>query len=382
MTARWPFETGDEWPAQDAAVAPDQVDPSHYLLERYIERPRPAALSLYYRVKPAIPRPVQLAVRRAYARVQARRPFPRWPVEPLLVEAQREEIRRRLSGRDGTLPFVNFWPDRARFGFMFTHDVEGPSGVQAIPRLLEIEQRHGIVSSWNFVAEEYNVDPILFAELRSVGCEVALHGIKHDGRLFENRERFEAALPKIRHYMEQWGAVGFRSPATLRRAEWMHELATVGCMYDSSFWDTNPFEPQPGGCCSIFPYRIGDLVELPITLLQDHTMLEILRDEDIARWRDKTRWIMHEHGLVNLLVHPDYMDSERRLRLYSEFLDFLRSQPNGWHALAADVASWWKLREEVSPAEAGSNPRRVGSSDVLPTLAHAVVRDGVVTYEH
>lgn len=199
MSARWPFETGLESPAHGVVRAPAQVDPSHYLLERYVERPRPTGLSLYYRAKPAIPRRVQLAVRRAYAPVQARRSFPRWPIEPVLVEAQRAEIRRRLSNRDGALPFVNFWPNRARFGFIITHDVEGTIGLHAIPKLLEIEQRHGIVSSWNFVAEDYKIDPSVFAELRAAGCEIALHGIKHDGRLFENRETFEAALPKIRH---------------------------------------------------------------------------------------------------------------------------------------------------------------------------------------
>ena len=61
-----------------------------------------------------------------------------------------------------------------------------------------------------------------------------------------------------------------------RNADWMPEL---GCLYDSSFPDTYPFEPQAGGCCSIFPFFLGDLVELPITLVQDHTMWEILRHD-------------------------------------------------------------------------------------------------------
>ena len=110
--------------------------------------------------------------------------------------------------------------------------------------------------------------------IRAKGCEIGLHGIKHDCKLFESRASFEAELPKIHRYLREWQAVGFRSPATHRNADWMPEL---GCLYDSSFPDTDPFEPQGGGCCSIFPFFLGDLVELPITLVQDHTMLEILR---------------------------------------------------------------------------------------------------------
>ena len=117
-------------------------------------------------------------------------------------------------------------------------------------------------------------------KLRASGCEVGLHGIKHDGKLFESRAQFESNLPKIHFYLEKWDVLGFRSPATRRDSRWMHEL---DCLYDSSFPDTDPFEPQAGGCCSIFPFMFGDVVELPITLLQDHTLLEILRRRDVGR---------------------------------------------------------------------------------------------------
>jgi hypothetical protein len=39
--------------------------------------------------------------------------------------------------------------------------------------------------------------------------------------------------------------------------------------YDSSYPDTDPYEPPPGGCCTWLPYFNEELIELPITLAQD-----------------------------------------------------------------------------------------------------------------
>src|SRR5207253_2090743 len=135
-------------------------------------------------------------------------------------------------------------------------------------------------------------------------CEIGLHGIDHKCKLFATRQRFEADLPKIHRYMEEWGAVGFRSPALHRNADWMPELR---CDYDSSFPDTDPYEPQPGGCCSLLPFFVGDVVELPITLPQDHTLFVILGARDARTWLDKVAWIRERGGLAVVLTHPDYV---------------------------------------------------------------------------
>jgi hypothetical protein len=321
------------------------------LYERYASRPRSShALTAYYRLKPLVPRRLQIAVRRAYARRlrashEAGERFPRWPIEPVLVERREAALRaqrRRADGDPG--PLVALWPGGRRFAYVLTHDVEGPRGLATAARLLEVEARHGMVSSWNLVADDYAIDPAVVDTIRAAGCEIGVHGLKHDGRLFESRTSFENQLPRIHEVLAAWGAEGFRSPATHRNADWMPEL---GCSYDSSFPDTDPFEPQPGGCCSILPYFLGDLVELPITLVQDHTLWEILREPDISLWRDKATWIASKGGLVTVLVHPDYVVSEARLRQYDELLGFLGALEGGWHALSRDVARWWRRREAL-----------------------------------
>jgi peptidoglycan/xylan/chitin deacetylase (PgdA/CDA1 family) len=336
----------------EATPVAHDPESARYLHERYSgSGGRSALLNAYYRLKPLLPRRAQLALRRAYAPRQAARPFPAWPFERVLLDRRDELIRERLreSGR-GRLPVVGFWPGGRSFASIISHDVEGPAGIENIPRLLEIERRHGLVSSWNFCGEWYPIPDGVFEAIEDAGCEVGLHGVLHDGRLFEDRATFEANLPKIHRYLREWGASGFRSPATHRHTDWMPEL---GCLYDTSFPDSDPFEPQPGGCCSIFPFFIGDLVELPITLVQDHTLFEILRERSVRRWIEKSDWIIENHGLVNLLVHPDYLLTQERLDLYDEFLGYLASRPGGWHALPRDVARWWKERASLDPDNAG-----------------------------
>lgn len=326
------------------AEEPDtrMFDATSFLDDPEVDSRRPRLLNPYYAVKPMLSRATQLALRRLYARRQARRPFPAWPIETLRVDQLKDRFRAELEATGAErIPFVNFWPERSRFAFILTHDIEGPRGVENIPRVLEIERQHGLKSSWNFVAEDYSIDPGLFPALREAGCEIGLHALHHDGRLFADRASFEAQLPRIHEVMREWEAVGFRSPATHRRSAWMPGL---GCLYDSSFPDTDPFEPQPGGCCSIWPFFLGDLVELPITMVQDHTLFEILRETSIRRWVEKSEWLAGNHGLINVLVHPDYLLSDRRLDLYEQLLSHLTGLSGGWHALPRDVAGWWRTR--------------------------------------
>jgi len=350
----------------------------HYLEERYRQTDgrRSLPLSAYYAVKPLLPRRLQIAMRRRYAKRQARTEFPRWPIEPLLVDRRSAELRAELDRRGvARMPTVADWPEGKRFAAILTHDVEGPAGVANVRKVLEIERRHGFISSWNFVAEWYPIPDGLLDEVRAAGCEVGLHGIKHDCKLFESRARFESELPAIHRYLAEWDAVGFRSPATHRNADWMPELESL---YDTSFPDTDPFEPQAGGCCSILPFFLGEMVELPITLVQDHTLWEILRQDSIDLWTQKCDWLIANGGLINPIVHPDYLDTPARLRMYEEFLEYLaerREERDGWHALPREVAEWWRTRAGLRCIEGGEEARIAGEGAERAALAWAC-RDG------
>jgi hypothetical protein len=239
---------------------------------------------------------------------------------------------------------VGLWPDDTSFAWVLTHDVEGPLGLERMDWLQTIERRHGCVSSWNLCANWYPIADADLQRIRAASGEIGVHGLYHDDRMFRDRASFQASLPAIRHYMEAWGAEGFRAPALHRNADWMHELP---CSYDSSLPHSDPFQALPGGCCAIHPFFFGNVVELPLTLEQDFTLFELLHEPTVSLWTDKSRWIIRHHGLINVLVHPDYMTAER-LERYEELLVFLREQPGGWHALPRDVARWWRDRARLA----------------------------------
>ena len=239
---------------------------------------------------------------------------------------------------------------------MLTHDVETAVGAANIGLLRGIETERGFRSSWNFVPHRYDVADELVQDLTEDGFEIGVHGLKHDGRDLESLPTLERRLPEIRRYAERWHATGFRSPATHRRWEWMPLL---GFDYDSSYPDTDPYEPQAGGCCSWLPFTNGDLVELPIMLPQDYTLFTILRVEDERPWLDKATFLRDRGGMALMITHPDYMLEQRYLDVYARLLDELGNDETLWRALPRDVSAWWRRRAE-------SSVRRNGSGWVVP----------------
>ena len=303
---------------------------------------RQMALRSYYRLRPALPRPVQLRLRQAYSRVQARTTFPRWPVETALHDLYAVLFHWSTLLAGGPVPWIAPWPHGHRWALVLTHDVETAAGCRMLPVVRDLELGLGYRSAWNFVPGRYHVDDDLVAGLTEQGFEVGVHGLYHDGRDLESLAVLEERLPAIREYAGRWQAGGFRSPATHRVWEWMPRL---GFDYDSSYPDTDPFEPQPGGCCSWLPFFNGDLVELPITLPQDHTLFVILRRDDAGLWIDKAEHLRRAGGMTLVITHPDYAEP-RSLQAYHDLLERFADDGTAWRALPREVSAWWRRRNQ------------------------------------
>jgi hypothetical protein len=316
---------------------------------------RGAARRGYYRVRPAVPRPLQILVRRAFSRVQRRTAFPRWPVETALHDLYGLLFGLVRDLSDEAVPMISPWPSGYDWAFVLTHDVETTAGYDNIDLLCDVEIGSSYRSSWNFVPRNHHVlqDDVL-ERLRRNGFEIGVHGLCHDGR---DIAELDKRLPSIREYAEKWNAAGFRSPATLR--DW-EAMPSLGFDYDSTYFDTSPYEPQPGGCCSWLPYMIGDMVELPITLPQDHTLFEILGGLDEHLWLDKARFIRERGGMALALTHPDYARNERLVRAYSHLLDEFAEDTTAWKALPSEVSAWWRMRAESRLARENGGWRIVG----------------------
>ncbi|HRZ53982.1 MAG TPA: DUF354 domain-containing protein [Candidatus Paceibacterota bacterium] len=194
---------------------------------------------LYYYAKPYLPFRVRLALRRWYARSVLRRCGDVWPIKP--------GSEKPPVGWPG-------WPDSKQFAVVLTHDVEGQRGLDRVKQLAELEMKLGFRSSFNFVPEgEYTLPTALRSWLVGRGFEVGVHDLHHDGRLYRSREEFRRHAQRINHYLREWGAVGFRSGFMLHNLDWLHDLDIE---YDASTFDTDPFEPQPDGVGTIFPFWV------------------------------------------------------------------------------------------------------------------------------
>lgn len=93
-----------------------------------------------------------------------------------------------------------------------------------------------------------------------------------------------------------------------------------------------------------FDAFVGGVVELPITMPQDHTLFVILRAQDAATWLEKIAWIRERGGLAVVLTHPDYVDAAPALPAYEELLTAVAADPDVWRPLPREVAAWWRRR--------------------------------------
>ena len=332
---------------------------------------------LYYHLKPLLPPSARMAIRRWFAMRKRDSVLDKWPILP-----------------GSEKPPANWpgWPDGKQFAFVLTHDVEGPEGMAKVRKLAELEMQLGFRSCFNFIPEgDYAVPSTLRTWLVENGFEVGVHDLYHDGKLFLTEKEFRRNVPRINHYLKEWGAVGFRSGFMLSELDWLHDL---DIQYDCSTFDTDPFEPQPDGVSTIFPFWVprssnavpgsefpipssgspvqgsglppsdsptpplhhsttplsSGYVELPYTLPQDSTLFLLFRERHPDIWFQKLDWIAKHGGMALLNVHPDYLRFEGEpassrtypVDHYARFLRYAleRHGTTFWNALPRDVAQF------------------------------------------
>ena len=290
----------------------------------------------YYVVKPIIPPAARFAMRHWYSLPLRSVHAACWPI-PLACSLP--------IGWPG-------WPNGKRFAFALSHDVEGPRGLARCRMLAEFEMLLGFRSSFNFIPEGgYETPPELRRFLREHGFEVGVHDLHHDGKLYGSRQSFMNAVPKINHYLDAWGASGFRAGFMRHNLEWIKEL---NVRYDASTFDHDPFEPQPDGMHTIFPFWVqrsdgSGYVELPYTLPQDSTLFLVLREKTNTIWKQKLDWVAQHGGMAFLIVHPDYVafngrpsSTEFAVAQYHDFLSYTleRYRDVAWFATPEEIANY------------------------------------------
>ena len=265
--------------------------------------------------------------------------------------------------------FPWFWPKGATAAVTLTHDIESADGLRHASAVAGWEEDHGFRSSFNIVSEWYPVNMSRVQRLESRGHEIGSHAIYHDGSLFASREGFERQLPLLREAATRFRAVGFRSPATHRVVEWLAELPFS---YDCTMPHSDPYEPMPGGTATIWPFFHGDVVELPYTAPQDHTLFNLLGHKDSALWQEQLMRIVASNGLFQLLTHPgdDCLGRPAIGDAYRDVLQTIARRNDLWVALPREVADWWRRRASGLVHPEHGTARWSGSGiDLVPPCA-------------
>src|SRR6266540_698389 len=342
-----------------------------------------AAQRLYYLLRPFMGIGVRKHLQKVRFSGWDKIPFPRWPVDRTVDSLMESAMRLVLKAQgQSRIPFIWFWPDEASACGMMTHDVEGQPGLDFCDELMNIDDSYAIKSAFQLIPEgREEAWRRTAARLRQRGFEVNLHDLNHDGQLFADKEEFLRRAKRINEYAREFGCNGFRSGAMYREQGWFDAFEFS---YDMSVPNAAHLEPQRGGCCTVMPYFVGDLLELPLTTTQDYSLFHILGDYSIALWKQEIDSLVAANGLVSFITHPDYLIEERALRVYRDLLEHLsqlRSTHNLWLTVPGEIDRWWRDRQLMSLIQHGDSWTVEGPGSERARVAYATLQNGRVVYE-
>jgi hypothetical protein len=370
---------------------PDQVI-ENLRRERYLGRLVPQREKIvnqewvrkpYYLVREFLPVSIRRHMQRAYFSGWKNRPFPAWPVD-FTVDLLHEKLLRLAMEAAGMqkVPFIWFWPEGAPNCLIVTHDVETSEGRDFTSDLMNLDESYGIRASFQVIPEKrYDVPDEYVLEIKKRGFEFNIHDLNHDGRLYQERREFLRRAATINAYARKYNSSGFRAGSMYRNLDWYDAFEFS---YDMSMPNVAHLEPKRGGCCTVMPFFVGRILELPLTTTQDYSLFHILNDYSIDLWKRQLALIQGKNGLMSFIAHPDYLIDRKNRKVFESLLSHLRGMVDRegvWMALPGDVDRWWRARNEMRVVIHENSWVIEGPEAERARLAYAVLDDGKLKYE-
>jgi hypothetical protein len=348
----------------------------------YVSNNQSLPRRLYYAIRPLLPVGVRKHLQRIALQDWSKISFPSWPIDAT-VENFVDWLWIAILNASGEkeIPFIWYWPRSHQSCAIMTHDVETGAGQDFCPTVLKLEAEFGIKSAFELVPEvRYVISSEVMEAIKKAGSEVCVHGLNHDGRLFSSEELFRTRVKAINQYAQKWEAKGFRSSLMYRNFDWYDGFKIS---YDMSVPNVAHLDPQRGGCCTLFPYFVGDVLELPLTTIQDYPLFNIIRTDPMQMWSGQIDSITEKHGLVSFIIHPDYIVEPEKQEIYRRLLHLLvkHSTERGmWLALPGEVDTWWRERAKMTlEMREGSWVIR-GEGSERASIAFARLENGKLKY--
>jgi hypothetical protein len=338
---------------------------------------------LYYFVRPCMPLAVRKPVQKLGLRAWQQLQFPRWPldcsVDAILQKALLLSMKAQGIDR---MPFIWFWPEGAPACACITHDVETSKGRDFCSALMELDEAYQVNASFQIVPEKrYAVSDSFLDGIRRRGHEINIQDLNHDGQLFREHEEFLRRAERINHYVSSYRAEGFRSAIMYRNPEWLESLQVA---YDMSIPNVAHLDAQRGGCCTVMPYFIGSILEIPLTTTQDYSLFHILGDYSIDVWKRQLDLILKWRGIATFIIHPDYVIEPHARKTYIQLLEYvskIRRERGVWLALPGEVNRWWRDRNQMELVSEGGDWAIQGSGKERARVAYAIADGEHLKYE-
>ena len=121
----------------------------------------------------------------------------------------------------------------------------------------------------------------------------------------------------------------------------------------------------------IWPFMMGHLLELPLTMVEDYTLTAVLCERTPRVWLQKIEFIEQYLGMALMNTHPDYLRDPITWQVYAGLLHEMKERSGYWHALPSDVARWWRARAGTTPG--ALDPRLVWGHLVIDKESHRLV---------
>jgi len=215
--------------------------------------------------------------------------------------------------------------------------------VVAIPKILEILDKHDIhatffVPSW--VAGQY---PQIVRQIAEAGHEIGAHGVKHisPNRLTPDEESLTFAESiRILERVTGKRPTGYRAPSWAISDATLQLAAAAGFQYSSNLMDSD------------VPYVHADpagLVELPVSWVLDDAPFFWFDEEswnkkihsaaDVqAIWQEEFAAAYGDHGYFGLTMHPQIIGRPARIRMLDELIGWMQRFDGVWFATCSEVA--------------------------------------------
>lgn len=191
--------------------------------------------------------------------------------------------------------------------------------IECVGRLLDIEKRYGIRSTYNVVARLARDVPQLAEEIARTGAEVASHSYDHSILTTIGRTAVHENLRRTRALLEELGVTvrGHRCPQSAWDADVLDALIASGYAWSAE----NGAEPHPyrirsrgGRALWRFPVA-GDDWQYESSGASPREMLD--------RWRSQVRQALGRRTHVALGFHPWIEAHPGRLTAVEEFFHWL-----------------------------------------------------------